>query len=148
MSKLTAGKIPAHTECPFIDQCSTSQNGRCNHKGKSHNVPYSCGLARAFDTITYKETVATVQRLAELPNGWVATPTPGTRVRSSHPITTMNPDDIFEVVEVKIDGNGKAIARGEKTCWFGVAMLSPVADGEEPKRPSYNPDDWLGFKSK
>lgn len=86
--------------------------------------------------------------LPSLPNGWVAVPTPGTRVRSSHPITALNPDDIFEVLEVKIDGNGSAVVRGEKTCWFGVKMLSPVADDEVAKRPSYNPDDWLGFKSK
>ena len=48
ISKLTKGKIPAYTECPFVKQCGDDQ---CVHKGESHTVEFSCGFARAFDSI-------------------------------------------------------------------------------------------------
>lgn len=49
MLKLTEGKIPAATECPFRNDCPSVRKGDCGHKGAEHTVPYSCGLARLFD---------------------------------------------------------------------------------------------------
>lgn len=50
MTKLVGGKIPALTDCPYKDECPMAQTS-CHHKGKEHNVPFSCGAARAFDLI-------------------------------------------------------------------------------------------------
>lgn len=49
MLKLTEGKIPAATVCPFRADCVEARNETCGHKGVEHTVPYSCGLARLFD---------------------------------------------------------------------------------------------------
>jgi len=49
MLKLVEGKIPAYTECHFKNQCPMSADGSCKHRGKAHNVDFSCGAARAFD---------------------------------------------------------------------------------------------------
>lgn len=46
MSKLVEGNIPAFTPCPFRNECILS---RCFHKAEKHEVPFSCGAARAFD---------------------------------------------------------------------------------------------------
>lgn len=51
MTKLVDGSIPAHTECPFVGECPMAKTGCCHHKGPAHNVPFSCGAARAFDLI-------------------------------------------------------------------------------------------------
>lgn len=48
MSKLINGKIPANTECPWKDKCSTALESKCNHKGLQHDIPFSCGFARGF----------------------------------------------------------------------------------------------------
>jgi len=49
---LINGCIPAYTECPFKDKCRPT---RCHHKGKKHEVPFSCGFARAYDLIESKK---------------------------------------------------------------------------------------------
>jgi hypothetical protein len=54
-SKLVAGRIPAHTECPFRANCPMSANGSCHHKGTEHNRTFSCGAARAYDLIERNE---------------------------------------------------------------------------------------------
>jgi hypothetical protein len=41
------GRIPAFTECPFKDKCCLVDT--CYHTGIKHDVPFSCGFARAFD---------------------------------------------------------------------------------------------------
>ena len=41
------GLIPAHTICPFKEQCQLADG--CHHKGHDHDVPFSCAAARAFD---------------------------------------------------------------------------------------------------
>lgn len=46
------GRIPPHTECPFLDKCDTANNGKCKHKGKEHEQEFSCGLARMFDMVS------------------------------------------------------------------------------------------------
>lgn len=62
--------------------------------------------------------------------GWVQIPLIGTEVKSSHPKTVLNPDDTFFVAAVRVDAYGVAV-RGERTCWFSLAMISPT-DGKEP----------------
>lgn len=54
-SKLDNGKIPAHTVCPFRDQCGFVEAGTCHHKGTEHTVQFSCGAARAYDIIMIHE---------------------------------------------------------------------------------------------
>lgn len=54
-SKLVAGRIPAHTECPFRAGCAIAANSTCHHKGTEHNVEFSCGAARAYDLIQRNE---------------------------------------------------------------------------------------------
>ena len=56
---------------------------------------------------------------------WINVPMPGTVVKSSHPITCLNPHETFEVVDVIFDG-GAIYVRGDKTCWFHINMISPV----------------------
>lgn len=54
-TKLVAGKIPAHTECPFRANCPMAANNTCHHKGTEHNRDFSCGAARAYDLIERNE---------------------------------------------------------------------------------------------
>jgi len=64
---------------------------------------------------------------------WTSIPLIGTRVRSSHPVTVLNPSEVFEVAELKIsngylpDGTrGPTVyVRGGNTCWFHISMISP-----------------------
>lgn len=49
MSKLVNGRIPPRTECSFRSECRFARTHTCNHKGKEHNVEFSCGAARWFD---------------------------------------------------------------------------------------------------
>ncbi|KAA0117920.1 hypothetical protein CIW48_27355 [Methylobacterium sp. P1-11] len=58
-------------------------------------------------------------------HGWAWVPMPGALVRSSHPQTVLNPDKEFAVLEVKFE-DGRFYVRGEKTCWFGLGMVTPV----------------------
>lgn len=51
VSKLTFGKIPANTNCPFVGRCAHAERGVCNHKGEQHDVDFSCAVARAHDLI-------------------------------------------------------------------------------------------------
>lgn len=51
MTKLTFGKIPAHTNCPFVGRCPMAENSTCHHKGEQHTVDFSCAAARAYDLI-------------------------------------------------------------------------------------------------
>ena len=64
---------------------------------------------------------------------WINVPLVGTRVRSSHPITTLNPEEVFVVSELKFS-NGRltdtdigltVFVRGENTCWFNINMITP-----------------------
>jgi hypothetical protein len=43
------GCIPAHIVCPFRKPCGDYAKECCEHKGKKHEVPYSCAIARGFD---------------------------------------------------------------------------------------------------
>lgn len=54
LKKLTNGLIPAHTACPFKGRCGSDRRGECAHRGEqhTHTQPFSCGLARAFDTFS------------------------------------------------------------------------------------------------
>lgn len=47
-SVLVNGKIPAHTVCPYRDQCEYAKQNECNHRGVDHTIPFSCGAARLF----------------------------------------------------------------------------------------------------
>lgn len=48
----------------------------------------------------------------------------GSRVKVDHPITVLNPDEYFEVVDIKYDtGANKCWIRGENTCWFNANMI-------------------------
>jgi hypothetical protein len=49
MSKLVEGLIPSFKECPFKSECPLVST--CHHKGKFHDVGFSCGAARAFDML-------------------------------------------------------------------------------------------------
>lgn len=49
--KLEHGLIPPETVCPYKDICHAVTAGLCKHRGTEHKVPFSCGLARAFDMI-------------------------------------------------------------------------------------------------
>lgn len=49
----------------------------------------------------------------------------GKLVTVDHPITVLNPDKVFEIVEARIDNNHIAI-RGENTCWFGESLVTFV----------------------
>lgn len=58
--------------------------------------------------------------------GWKEVPMPGAVVKSSHPITVLNPDEYFTVIELRYEpGVNKFYARGEQTCWFNIDMLTP-----------------------
>jgi hypothetical protein len=48
-SKLTLGRIPPATVCPFRDKCKIKAEGTCKHKGLEHTCPFSCAAARFFD---------------------------------------------------------------------------------------------------
>jgi len=47
---LVDGKIPAKKECPFLEKCQT-RTSSCPSKDKPHDVPFSCGFARAFSIV-------------------------------------------------------------------------------------------------
>lgn len=46
VDKLVGGCIPAHTECPYKENCDYVEG--CHHKGVEHEVPFSCGAARFY----------------------------------------------------------------------------------------------------
>jgi hypothetical protein len=69
---------------------------------------------------------AEIERLRKGREGWACVPLPGTLVSSTHPQTVLNPDKVFEVLEVKSDGD-RFFVRGERTCWFGLGMIRPAA---------------------
>jgi hypothetical protein len=48
-TKLTNGRIPAFTACPFKATCSTLREGKCHHRDTEHPVAFSCATARGFD---------------------------------------------------------------------------------------------------
>lgn len=50
MSKLTNGRIPLETECPFKSMCTVHMEGGCNRKDNM-SIPFSCGTARGFDIL-------------------------------------------------------------------------------------------------
>lgn len=49
MGILVDGYIPAHTACPYTEDCSLASQGICSHRGTHHTVPFSCGAARGFE---------------------------------------------------------------------------------------------------
>ncbi len=46
---LVNGKVPANSVCPFRAICGMAKSGDCKHTGTAHNVPFSCGAARAYN---------------------------------------------------------------------------------------------------
>ena len=47
----------------------------------------------------------------------------GQEVKADHPITCLNPDGTFKIVDAQIDG-GKLYVRGDDTMWFSSEMIS------------------------
>ena len=45
---LVDGLIPAHTECPYKSKCAFAIKDACWHKGRFHDVAFSCGAARGW----------------------------------------------------------------------------------------------------
>lgn len=68
-----------------------------------------------------------------VPDGWKLVPSIGTSVKANHPITCLNPDEWFEVTEVRAESDGRFAVRGERTCWFGLSMLSAAAAPKQPE---------------
>jgi hypothetical protein len=62
--------------------------------------------------------------------GWVQVPAIGTIVTADHVQSVANPDEYFAVREVRVE-SGKAYARGSRTIWFNVKMLTSA------------PPDWV-----
>lgn len=51
----------------------------------------------------------------------------GKIVKVSHPITCLNPDEYFEVVELQYDQYAdKVWIRGDNTCWFNIDMIMEI----------------------
>ncbi len=48
---LIDGRIPAYTACAYTGQCPQYKSYTCKHLGSAHPVPFSCGMARAFQLI-------------------------------------------------------------------------------------------------
>lgn len=51
MAFLVEGRIPPKTECIFRSICPDARDEHCSHQGVYHEVPFSCGYARAFDLL-------------------------------------------------------------------------------------------------
>lgn len=47
----------------------------------------------------------------------------GQEVKADHPVTCLNPNEAFKIVDVKIEGD-KLYVRGEETMWFSSGMIS------------------------
>jgi len=55
----------------------------------------------------------------------------GKIAKADHPITCINPEEYFEIVEAKLDtysGEVKLYVKGENTCWFNSNMATLIAD--------------------
>lgn len=60
----------------------------------------------------------------------------GSVVKVSHPVTCLNPDEYFQIAEMRYDlASDKTWIRGENTCWFNANM---ILDVEEYQCPDYN----------
>jgi hypothetical protein len=63
----------------------------------------------------------------------------GKWVKVDHPQTCLNPDEYFQVKEVRIDGcpmEPKIYIRGENTCWFNSKT---IVDYDYVNPDNYNP---------
>lgn len=61
--------------------------------------------------------------MLKIPEGWSLVPNVGTKVKTEHPITPLNPSEYFEVTQREISQSGRIAVRGKDTMWFGVGML-------------------------
>lgn len=53
----------------------------------------------------------------------------GSKVKVNHPITCLNPDEYFEVVDMQFDPiTNRCSVIGANTCWFGGTMIVEVLD--------------------
>lgn len=51
----------------------------------------------------------------------------GSKVKVSHPITCLNPEEFFTVVEMRTEiFPTKVWIRGENTCWFNANMIEDL----------------------
>jgi hypothetical protein len=71
------------------------------------------------------------EKALEPPPGWALVPLPGTKVSATHPQTVLNPDKVFEVLEVE-SIHGHIHVRGEQTCWFGLGLIRPALSHPAP----------------
>ena len=152
VSEQQLGRFGHHPN-PAIDFCVEAESllGEIeNHRvGFTNGTPSADDMRKRIDAaMTFKvggdsnavlakqqlrEAIADLDRaiadgVSALPNGWIAVPDIGAMVTADHPQTCLNPDKVFEVVDVKYEHGGWC-ARGENTCWFGIGLLSapPIA---------------------
>lgn len=85
---------------------------------------YECGPVQRAAVETFLEAALSQQDAQAVPQGYKMVPSIGMRLKSNHPITCLNPDEWFEVSEVRAEPDGDFSVRGENTCWFGISMLT------------------------
>lgn len=82
-------------------------------------------------TLSSRATMSAQERYDDLPSDWVTVDVVsavrnsliGKLASANHPLTCLNPEETFEIVDVKIENSehhnfGKISVRGEETCWF------------------------------
>jgi len=47
----------------------------------------------------------------------------GKTAKADHPITCLNPNETFTIIEVRTEADHISV-RGENTCWFGQNLVS------------------------
>lgn len=53
----------------------------------------------------------------------------GSKVKVSHPITVLNPDEYFTITQIEFENYPKKIwICGENTCWFNSDMIVDIKD--------------------
>lgn len=53
----------------------------------------------------------------------------GSKVKVSHPITVLNPEEYFTITQIECEHNPKKVwICGENTCWFNSDMIVDVKD--------------------
>lgn len=53
----------------------------------------------------------------------------GSKVKVSHPITVLNPDEYFTITQIEFETNPKKIwICGKNTCWFNSDMIVDIKD--------------------
>jgi hypothetical protein len=53
----------------------------------------------------------------------------GKRAKADHPMTVINPEEYFIIIEAKIEDN-KILVRGDKTAWFSGEMIEIDLDNK------------------